>query len=323
MDDLAAVLARQDGVVSRRQVVALGLAPHDLRRLVRRRDLTPLHPGVFVDHTGEPTWLQRAWAAVLFCTAMDADERGPGAALVGASALRAADGPGRGEDGAPVVVGIPRERRVRAPAGIRVVRTFGLEHRVLWNLGPPRLSYDEAALDVALETTGELAAIGAVARAVQGRHTTAVRMLGALEQRARAPRREFLAGVLADVARGTCSVLEHEYVVRVERPHGLPVGRRQMRVGTASGVVYRDNVLGEVLIELDGRLFHDTAEQRDADHERDLDAAVAGQGTVRLTWGQVVDRPCTTAAKLSVILERSGLAGGHPCSPACDWREAA
>ena len=323
MDDVAQVLARQSGVVSRRQIVALGLEPHDVRRLVRRRDLTPVHAGVFVEHTGEPTWVQRAWAAVLFCSARDLDNHGPGAALAGASAIRAADGPGRGEGGGPIVVAIPRERRVRAPAGIRVVRTFGLGDRVLWNVGPPRLRYDEAALDVAIETTGELAAIAALARAVQGGHTTAARMLEALGQRTRAPRRDFLAGVLSDVARGTCSVLEHEYVVRVERPHGLPAGRRQMRVGTASGVVYRDNALGEVLIELDGRLFHDTAEQRDADHERDLDAAVAGQGTVRLTWGQVVDRPCTTAAKLSAILELSGLAPGHPCGPTCAWREAA
>jgi hypothetical protein len=118
-------------------------------------------------------------------------------------------------------------------------------------------------------------------------------------------------------------VLEREYLERVERPHSLPGGRRQLRVGTKSGVVYRDNAIGELLVELDGRLFHDTAQQRDADHERDLDAAVAGQGTVRLTWGQVVDRPCTTAAKLSRILELNGLPAGRACGPGCAWAEAA
>ena len=218
---------------------------------------------------------------------------------------------------------IPTERRILAPAGIRVVRTSGLGGRVQWNLGPPRMRYDEAALDVALATSTELQAVAAVARAVQSRHTTAVRMSEALGNRARAPRRVFLEAVLADVARGTCSVLEREYLERVERPHFLPGGRRQLRVGTKSGVVYRDNAIGELLVELDGRLFHDTAQQRDADHERDLDAAVAGQGTVRLTWGQVVDRPCTTAAKLSRILELKGLPGGRACGPGCAWAEAA
>ena len=331
MEPIAPNLARQCGVISRRQVEAAGLAPHDLRRLLRRRDLTPLFPGVYVDHTGTPTWVQRAWAGVLFCAAHDSRRRlgGPrdddlGAALCGPSAVRAADGPGRGDDAGPIWVAVARDRRVLAPTGITVVRTFGMQDRVLWNLGPPRMRYEEAALDVALETADELDAIGAVARAVQSRHTSAVRMQEALARRARAPRRAFLQAVLADVARGSCSVLEQAYVTRVERPHGLPEGALQVRVASASGVIYRDVAVGEqALVELDGRLFHDTAEQRDRDFERDLDAAVAGQGTVRLTWGQVVDRPCSTAAKLSLVFERVGLPGGRPCGSRCGWPEAA
>lgn len=330
MERLARTLASQSGVISRRQVVDLGLEAHDLRRLVRRRDLTPLHPGVYLDHTGAPTWLQRAWAGVLACASYDTRRRldtpradDLGAALAGASAMRAADGPGRGEDSGAIVVAVARDRRVVAPTGITVVRTYDLADRVLWNVGPPRMKYDEAALDVALATLDELAAVGAIARAVQSRHTTAVRMQESLARRARAPRRVLLESVLADVARGTCSVLEHEYLTRVERPHGLPSGQRQVRVGTVGGVVYRDIALGERLVELDGRLFHDTAEQRDRDFERDLDAAVAGQGTVRLTWGQVVGRPCSTAAKLSAVFSRADWPAGRPCGPACSWAEAA
>lgn len=323
MDPLRPLLARQSGVVARRQALAAGLEPHDLRRLVRRRELAAMFPGTYVDHTGRPTWLQRAWAALLVCGAHQVDGGWGGAALAGASALRAADGPGRGEDAGPIVVAVPRERRVHAPAGIVVVRTGRLEERVRWNLAPPRMSYDEAALDVALGCRDELDAVAAIARAVQGRHTTASRMQEALARRARAPRRTFLEGVLADVAGGTCSVLEREYAVRVELPHGLPRGRRQLRAGTQSGVVYRDNAYDELLIELDGRLFHDTAEQRDADHERDLDAAVAGQGSVRLTWGQVVGRPCSTASKLSRLLGLHGLPTGQRCGPTCGWLAAA
>lgn len=313
-------------MISRRQAEGLGLAPHDLRRLVRRRDLTPLFAGVYVHHTGPPTWIQRAWAGVLFCSSHETRRRldAPradhlGAALYGASAVRAADGPGRREDAGPIQVAVARDRRVLAPAGITIVRTFDLEGRVLWNVGPPRMRYDEAALDVALATAGELDAVGAIARAVQGRHTTAERMQEALARRRRAQRREFLEAVLADVARGTCSVLEHAYLTRVERPHGLPSGQRQVRVGTASGVVYCDVALRERLIELDGRLFHDTAEQRDRDFERDLDAAVDGDATLRLTWGQVVDRPCSTAAKVSLVLEREGWPPGRPCGTGCAW----
>lgn len=323
MDLLRPLLDLQSGVVARRQVLAAGLESHDLRRLVRRRELAPLFPGTYVDHTGDPTWLQRAWGALLVCGAHEVDGRWDGAALAGTSALRVADGPERGKDGGPIVVAVPHDRRVKAPPGIVVVRTAGLDERVRWNLAPPRLTYDEAALDVALGCRDELDAVAAVARAVQGRHTTAQRMQEALGRRSRVPRRELLEAVLGDVARGTCSVLEREYVERVERPHHLPAGRRQLRVGTTSGIVYRDNAFDDLLVELDGRLFHDTAEQRDADHERDLDAAVAGQGSVRLTWGQVVGRPCRTAGKLSELFVRHGLRAGRPCGPACGWLVAA
>jgi hypothetical protein len=323
--DLQALLLAQGGVVSRAQALQVGLQPHDLRRLVRRRDLAPFLPGVYVDHTGEPSWVQRAWGAVLSCSSprgmVGADL---GAALAGASALRAADGPGRpGADDGPIHVVVPRSRRVVAPRGVRVVRTFLLHDRVQWNLGPPRLRYEEAALDVALGAVGDLAAIGAVARAVQGRHTTAVRMQQALASRKKASRRDFLDAVLTDVACGTCSVLEHAFLTRVERPHGLPRAERQQRAGTATGIVYRDVVVGERVFELDGRLWHDTAEQRDRDFERDLDAAVEGHDTVRLTWGQVVGRPCSTAVKVSALLERDGWPPGRACGSGCAFARAA
>jgi len=312
---LVDLLRQQSGVVSRSQALGCGLTSNDLRRLERRRLLVRVLPRVHLDHTGEPTWLQRAWAAVLYAWP---------AALVAESAVRAADGPGRaGAERGPIHVGVAAQRRVLHVPGVVVVRTAGLEQRARWNLGPPRVPYDEAALDVALAAASEMEAVGAIARAVQGRHTTAGRMAEVLRDRSRAPRRAFLDGVLQDVAAGTCSVLEHAYLVRVERPHGLPAALRQVREVTASGVVYRDvDALG-LTIELDGRLFHDTAEHRDADAERDLDLAVAGRDGVRLTWGQVVGRPCSTAAKLDIILRARGAPAARPCGPGCAIRRAA
>ena len=315
MERIRPTLVDQAGVVSRSQLLTLDLAPHDIRRLIRRRELSVIHPGVYVDHTGDPTWLQRAWAAVLFCWP---------AALAAESAMRAADGPGRrdAQEG-PIRVVISRDRRVVAPSAISVVRTFDLDDRVLWNLGPPRMRYDEAALDVALVARGEFGAIGAVARAVQSQHTTATRMRAALDARSRAPRRDFLAAVLDDVAAGACSVLEHGYLTRVEVPHGLPAADRQQRGNTTSGVVYRDATYGLLDVELDGRLFHDTAQARDQDFERDLDGAVDGRTAVRLSWGQVFDRSCSTAAKLSRLLVARGWPGGHACGSGCAMELAA
>lgn len=307
------VQSQQAGVISRRQALDAGLGPHDVRRLVRRREWTQVHPGVFVDHTGPLTWVQRAWAAVLFSWP---------AALSGESALRAGDGPGSRDVLREEVVHVAVDRRrttLLAPEGVALHYVARLEARAAWNLSPPRMRYEEAALDVAVDAACDLDAIAALAKACQSRRTTAHRLLATLATRPRIARRRWLEEILRDVADGTCSVLEHGYLTHVERAHGLPRADRQARATASVGVVYRDAAYGRgVLVELDGRLFHDTATQRDADFERDLDAAAAGGSTLRLSWGQVFDRPCSTAAKLVHVLAGAGVVvEPRSCGPGC------
>jgi hypothetical protein len=296
MDQL---LTLQAGVVSRRQLLAAGRAPHDVRRLLRRRDLTLVHPGVYVDHTGPLTWLQQAWAAVLLLEP---------AALSHDSAVRAyVDRGDRAQPAGVLHVAVERERgRVSVP-GIRVHRLTGLSHRVQWNAAPPRIRLEEALVDLAAQARDDMTAVAVLADAVQARRTTAPRLRATVAARQRVARRAFLLGVLTDIAEGTCSVLEHGYLTRVERAHGLPRGRRQ--AGGRS--VFRDVLYDDFgqVVELDGRMFHDSARQRDADLDRDLEAAVQGLGTVRLGWGQVFGRPCQTAERLAVLLRVRGWTG--------------
>ncbi|MET1059363.1 MAG: type IV toxin-antitoxin system AbiEi family antitoxin domain-containing protein [Nocardioides sp.] len=310
-DSVRALLREQDDIIARRQALALGMTSEDIRRLLRRREWATVHPGVYAAHTGPLPWHQRAWAAVLHA--------GPGAALCHVSALRAADGPGRADRPEGVIhVAVDRERRVVAPVGVQVHRMVALEGRVLWNVGPPRLRYEEAALDVALDQATDFAALGVLSAACQSRRTTAARLIGSVEQRGRVTRRQWLVAVLTDVAEGTCSVLEHGYLTRVERPHGLPRARRQKRGASSTGIVYRDADYGPLIVELDGRLFHDSTAQRDRDFERDLDAAVLGRDTRRLSYGQVYDRPCSTAGKIGLLLAARGWTGRlKRCGPDC------
>ena len=49
---LAALLSAQDGVVSRAQLVGAAHEPHDLERLLRRKELFVALPGVYVNHNG-------------------------------------------------------------------------------------------------------------------------------------------------------------------------------------------------------------------------------------------------------------------------------
>lgn len=312
---IAELLVDQSGVVSRGQLVAAGLRPHDIARMVRRKDLVQVHRGVYVDHTGQLTWLQRAWAAVMLCWP---------AALSHGSAMRAHEGPGRrvtADDGSDqdLHVAVDRDRRApRVPAGIVVHRMIRLEDRVQWHLGPPRVRYEEAALDVAAAARSDFEALGHLSRAIQSRRTSAARLHQALAARARIPRRAWLDAVLDDVAGGVCSVLEHGYLTRVERPHALSGARRQVRDRLGAGVVYRDVVYADGdIVELDGRLFHDTTQQRDSDFQRDLEAAAFGRRTVRLSYGQVFERPCETAALVATAL---GMTATR-CGPSCAVRD--
>jgi len=311
MDELTELMILQAGVISRRQVLLAGGSDHDIRRLLRRREWALVHDGVYVDHTGPLTWLQRAWAAVLVMWP---------AALCHHSALRASDGPGRRDhhDGGPIHVAVHRGRRVRAPVGVVVHRLTDLDAKTQWNGSPPRLRVEEAALDVAAEAPTDFDAIGVLADAVQSRRTTADRLLDALRKRTRIARRRFIRTVLEDVRLGACSALEHAYLTRVERPHGLPSANRQLRASSRAPM-YRDVVYlaHGLVVELDGRMFHDNARARDRDLDRDLDGAVDGLTSIRIGWGQAVGRPCVTAQKISRILNRLGWLGPILQCPHC------
>jgi len=310
--NLAELLDLQSGVVRRAQLLEAGLSPHEIRGGLRRREWTPVFPGVYVNHTGPLTWMQRAWAGVLAVWP---------AALCGESALRAVEGPGRRGRSDAIHVAVGSGRNVVVPDGIRITRMKHLDARALWNTSPPRLRFEDATLDVALEAATDFEAIAVLANAVQGRRTTAARMLSSLSGRERVARRRWLTDVLSDIAEGTCSVLEHGYLNRVERAHGLPRAKRQVPGVASARRIYRDVECETLIIELDGRLFHDSARGRDADFERDLDAAVDGRDSVRLSWGQVFERPCSTAAKVAALLAKRGWPGQpRPCGPDCRLR---
>ena len=318
MDEIAALLEQQDGVIARRQVLAAGLSPTAIARLLRRRTWVRVHPGVYINHTGPLAWTQRAWAAVLACWP---------AALDGRSAIRAHEGPGRrGGDGGAIEVMVAHERKVSAPVGVTVRRARAFSDRVQWNLTPPRMRYDDAIIDLADRARRELDLIAVLADACGGRRTTAHRLRVALGAASRLERRSMLQSVLADVEQGTCSALEHAYLTKVERPHGLPRGIRQALAEVGGrrmfrDVLYRGRTWAQI-VELDGRLFHDSTAARDRDLERDLDAALECTDTVRLGYGQVLGRPCSTAAKLGRLFIMRGWAGPPTLCPGCDDRSS-
>ena len=313
--ELAKVIETQEHVFSRAQVLDHGGSDNDITRLLRRREWAQVHPGVYVDHTGPLTREQHEWAAVLYCAP---------AALTGRSALRRY-GVRLGREADPadaldvVQVAVARNRRVESRPSIRTVRLLRFEEDVLANLSPPRVRVEQVVLDLASAAADEAAAVSVICAAAQSRRTTAGRLLSALEVRPRLRHRALLRRILADVASGTYSVLEREFLLRVERPHGLPSGDRQRQVRVGRSNTYRDveYAAQATIVELDGRIGHELVIDRWDDLERDVRGLTAGALTTRLGWAQVLE-PCRTAHAVARILVTRGWVGQpRACSTTC------
>lgn len=310
---LTQLMSAQEGVVSRRQVHAHRLDDSFIESRIRRKDWARVHRGVYVDHTGPPTWKQRAWAAVLVTWP---------SALCHESALVIAGL--RSTDPAalrrPVIhVAVDQSRRVGKVPGVRIHRVTDLAEVVQPSRSLPRVRLEHALLDVASGARDDARAIAVLADACQAGRTSPARLTAHLRDRIRLPRRRFLLQVLEDVAAGAYSVLEHRYLTRVERPHGLPTAERQRRVRPGRAVGYRDveYLATATIVELDGRLGHEWQRDRWDDLDRDLDSAVAGDFTVRLGWQQILD-PCRTAAHVFALLTARGWSGElRPCGSGC------
>ncbi len=314
---IARLLVRQDGVVSRRQLLDLGATRADVRRMLDRRELHVVHPGVYVNHSGRPTRHQREWAAVLAC-APAALHRESALDAHGMTRDRAGTGTGTGTGtGSTVHLVVDRDRRLAPPSGVSVERIADLS-RWVEERRPPRARFDFALLKTA-SSRGEADAVALLSDAVHQGLTTADRLLRTLTSLPRLHRRAELCEILEDVASGTRSVLERRYLREVERAHGLPRGERQLRENTASGAVHRDVRYSphRTLVELDGAFGHRDAVDRWADLQRDLDATRDGQLTLRAGWAQVLE-PCRLATVVGDILRRRGWDGRFsPCGPTC------
>ena len=297
----------QDGVVARRQMLSAGATDFDIARLVRRRELIPVCRGVYANHSGRLTPTQRHWVAVLAFWP---------AALAHASALP--------EPPTTVVhVAVDPSRSLRPLPRIVLHRTPDFAHRADLFRNPPSIRLEHALIDV---VGGELrdediaAAFAELARVCATWRTTPQRILETLESRRRVPGRRTMEAMLTDLRDGACSVLERGYLHRVERVHGLPRGKRQARSTATGRATFQDVRYGRhgVVVELDGRAFHDSPRDRDRDALRDLaELSRSDLVTIRLTYGLVFGDACRTAKLIGDVLRRRGWTGRVRTCPAC------
>ena len=304
-----AELARwQAGVISRQQLLEAGLNAQLIIRRVERGRWQQLHRGVYATFSGPPvheTWL---WAAVL--------RAGNGAVL---SHQTAAELHGLIDSAAEAIyVTVPSTRRITT-AGLVIRMSGRIDQARQPNREPPRTSVEETVLDLAQLSRTFDDACGWITKACAKRLTVEEKLRATLALRKKMRWRIELDDALAAAGSGIHSVLEYRYVRDVERAHGLPRSRHQVRVVIDGKVVYRDVYYEEyqLAVELDGQMAHPD-DERWRDSQRDNQASARGVETRRYGWRDIYAHACETALLQAQILRRRGWRGTpRPCSARC------
>lgn len=301
-EQLEYAMKQQAGVVSHAQLIAGGWTWPQIRRPLRRRELTRVHPRVYVNHTGPLTDVQRAWAAVLTCEP---------AALCGPSADAL--------DAGPIHLAVERARGRPAPEGVVMHHIVGLADKIRAGTAPPRLAFEHNLVLGLQSAETETDVVAMLTDHIGRRGLTAAAVRRAVLAHPRLRHRKLVLALLDDIASGSESVLEHGFLTRVERPHGLPEPVRQRVRKGRDGVERRDLEYVElgVVVELDGRLGHASWQAGNRDASRDLADQVDGKTVLRLRWRQVMVESCWTAAALGEILQRHGWTGQMRRCPRC------
>jgi hypothetical protein len=288
---MARLAARQHAVVSRKQLLAIGLSEDAIWRRVKTGRLHRVHAGVYA--VGHPLLFPytQYMAAVLACGA-DAV-----ASHRSAGALRGLCRPPSGD----IEVIVPR-------AGGR--RRRGITVHGTRSLRPTEIGLCEhIPCTTTARTLVDLAAVldrrrlrRALERSIELRLFDGVLMDAALEgargRRGTGVLRELLAA-LADEPAPARNELERRFLDLV-RELGLPIPVVNAHVGVHQVDFHWPP--HRLIVETDGRATHDTPHQFEEDRRRDLELTLAGWHVIRVSWRQVINESGRVAALLRARL---------------------
>lgn len=292
----AAALAlgrRQAGILTRKNLLEVGLTPQVIRRL--SDGWHPLGRGLYC--LTPPTWDSAVWAGLV--------KAGATGAVGGLAAARLHGWTHEEPDGITIWHG----RRMEPLAVGKWTVTFRQGHR-RGRGEASRTSPEETLLDGACETSAD-GIIHLLARAFAKGHTTPHRVLAQMEERTRQAHRRTIREACQQGMAGIESVLEWRFLTAVEQAHGLPVGVRQVWTSADGRVDVMHGEFG-LIIELDGRIFHAEGKR---DRRRDNRNVLRHNAkTLRYGWDEVLNDPCGVAAEIAAFLHAHGWNGDiRPC----------
>jgi len=293
---VAAAASDQDGVLSRRQLLELGVTRWQLKAELRAERWKSHGRQTIAMHNGDLSAAAQRWTAVIEC--------GPRAALDGISALEAAGLTGYVHDG--IRVSVPRGARIIGRPGIVARQTRRLRPGDIVGAGVPRVRPPVAAVRAALWARSDRQAAVVLAMAVQQRITPAAAIGQALLEVKRHPRRRFLETTCLDLLGGAQAMGELDFAVLC-RARGLPEPERQALRQTRDGQVYLDVFWRRygVVVEVDG-IQHLRADIHVADALRQNAVTLDGSTVLRLPLLGLRIAPDDFFAQIETALRRGG-----------------
>jgi predicted transcriptional regulator of viral defense system len=287
---------RQHGVVSRRQLLELGVSRHTVDRQIALGQLLPLHRGTYaVGHAAIGS--RGAWmAAALAGGAGAAISHRAAAALHGL--LPAPSGP------TDIVVTGCRSSR----PGL-VVHTGAGPESIVAREGIPCTSVARTLVDVA--SLGNAVATERAWRAAASRRLIQPGAIGRELARGRggtALIRRLLEEHTTHLAQRTREELERRALTAIDRAGvAPPEANRLLRL--RDRWIEADLLWPEprLIVELDGWSTHGNPDAFQADRQRDVELQLAGWRVARLTWNDITRRGPATMSRLRALLSQPPL----------------
>jgi very-short-patch-repair endonuclease len=301
LTEVLALAATQHGVVTRGQLLDLGLGSRAIEHRIRRGKLHPVHRGVYAVGRPELTRHGDLIAGVLSC--------GPGSALSHDAAGEVLEI--RRRRAGPIDVTVPGAERRRP--GIRTHRRPLPAAAVTHRHGIPVTSAVRTLIDLAQRlTASELEA--AVNEADKLDLVNPERLRAALDgregQHGVTPLRALLDSRTLTL---TDSELERRFLP-IARRAGLPPPLTQCDLNGFRVDFYWPDL--RLVVETDGLRYHRTPAQQAKDRRRDQAHAAAGLTALRFTHEQVARDPEDVEATLVAVAKRAPTGSPSARAPA-------
>jgi very-short-patch-repair endonuclease len=283
---LAMLARRSHGIVTRAQLLRIGITARQIERRVERGTLLLEHRGVYRVGHRAPSVEARYMAAV---------RAGGNRALLSGQAAAYLLGISKGRPPEPEVT-VPTERRI---PGVNTRRSK-LKDRTVWK-GIPVTTAARTLVDLAA-VLDEAELARACHEAGVRHHTTPSQVEAVLARRRRAPGAAKLRAVMSGGARVALSKLETGALALLRR-NDLPLPRETNRLVGEHRVDFRWPA-HRLTVELDGFRFHNSRHSWEQDRRRERDAYARGDDLRRYTYADVFEHPAAMLAELRALLQR-------------------